>query len=101
MSTEEDDVKGVQAPGKYDGTVGPEAEARRIIQQALPHALERPPAVAGQPYPNPPAGVRAWFQVQPAEPGVGNLLPHIKYADWTGGKKGFGGTWGHLFFPPS
>jgi len=28
------------------------------------------------------------------------MLPHIKYADWTGGKKGSGGTWGHLFFPP-
>lgn len=101
VPTEADHVKGVKAPGKYDATVGSEAEARRIVQQALPHAQELPPAVAGQPYPSPPKGVKAWFQVQPAEPDVGNMLPHIKYADWTGGKKGSGGTWGHLFFPPA
>ena len=101
VPTEADYVKGVKAPGKYDATVGSEAEARRILQQALPHAQELLPAVAGQPYPSPPYGVKAWFQVQPAEPDVGNMLPHIKYADWTGGKKGSGGTWGHLFFPPA
>jgi hypothetical protein len=100
VPTEADHVKGVKAPGKYDATVGSEAEARRIIQQALPHAQELSPVVAGQPYPSPPPGVKAWFQVQPAEPAVGHLWPHIKYADWTGGKKGSGGTWGHLFFPP-
>lgn len=79
--------------------MGSEAEARRIIQQALPHAQELFPATAGQAYSSPPPGVKAWFQVHPAEPAVGNLLPHLKYADWTGGKKGTGGTWGHLFFP--
>lgn len=101
MATEADHVIGVGAAGKYDATVGSEAEARRIVQQALPHAQELLRAVAGQPYPNPPRGVKAWFQVQPAEPEVGNMLPHIKYADWTAGKKGTGGSWGHLFFPPS
>ncbi len=101
MATEADHVRGVGAAGKYDATVGSEAEARRIVQQALPHAVELPPAVTGQPYPNPPKGVKAWFQVHPAEPEVGNMLPHIKYADWTGGKKGTGGTWGHIYFPPS
>jgi len=100
VPTEADYVKGVKAPGKYDATVGSEAEARRILQQALPHTQELLPAVAGQPYSSPPYGVKAWFQVQPAEPDVGNMLPHIKCADWTGGKKGSGGTWGHLFFPP-
>ena len=101
VPTEADHVKGVKAPGKYDATVGSEAEARRIIQQALPHAQEMPPAAAGQPYPGPPRGVKVWFQAQPAEPHVGNMLPHIKYADWTAGKKGSGGSWGHLFFPPA
>jgi hypothetical protein len=101
VATEADHIRGVSAAGRYDATVGSEDEARRITQQALPHALELPPGVVGVPYPSPPAEVKAWFQVQPAEPNVGNMLPHIKYADWTGGKKGSGGTWGHLFFPPS
>jgi len=101
VATEAEHVKGVGAAGKYDAIVGSEEEARRIVQQALPHALELPPAVAGQPYPNPPPRVKAWYQVQPAEPDVGNMLPHIKYADWTAGKKGTGGIWGHIFFPPS
>jgi hypothetical protein len=81
--------------------VGSEAEARRIIEQALPNAQEISPATAGQPYPKPPGGVKAWFQVQPPEPSAGHDLPHIKYQDWSHGKKGFGGTWGHLFFPPT
>ena len=78
-----------------------EAAARRIIQQALPHAQEVPPASAGQPYPSPPQGVKAWFQVHPAEPEVDHSLPHLKDVDWTGGKKGSGGSWGHLFYPPA
>jgi hypothetical protein len=94
-------IDGVKAPGRYDATVESEGEARQIVEQALPHALELPPAVAGQPYSSPPKGVKASFQVHPAEPAVGNNLPHIKYEDWTAGKKGSGGTWGHLFFPPS
>jgi hypothetical protein len=101
VPTEADYIKGVKAPGKFDAIVGSESEARRIVQQALPNAQELPPGIAGQPYSSPPQGVRSWFQVHPAEPGVGNMLPHIKYADWTGGKKGSGGTWGHLFFPPA
>jgi len=99
--TEDEIIKGVQRPGRFDATVASEADALRIVRAALPHATELPPAVAGQPYPSPPPGVRAWFQVQPAEPGAGHDLPHVKYADWTGGKKGSGGTWGHLFFPPT
>jgi hypothetical protein len=98
--TEDDIVNGIKAPGKFDATVGSEADALRAVRTALPHATELPPAVAGQPYPSPPQGVKAWFQVQPAEPGVGNNLPHVKYADWTKGKKGRGGSWGHICFPP-
>jgi hypothetical protein len=99
--TEDDIIKGIQSPGKFDATVGSEADAKRLVRTALPHATELPPAVAGQPYPSPPAGVRAWLQVHPAEPAVANSLPHVKYADWTKGKKGRGGTWGHIFFSPA
>lgn len=102
VPTENEIIKGIKAPGKFDATVASEAEARRLVQTALPHATELPPAVAGQPYPSPPKGVKAWFQVHPpdAAPGSGLPdLPHIKYADWTGGKRGSGGNWGHIFFP--
>jgi hypothetical protein len=99
--TEADIIKGIQAAGRFDATVGSEAEAVCIVRTALPHAMELPSASAGQLYPSPPQGVKAWFQVHPAEPAVGNNLPHVKYADWTGGKKGRGGSWGHIFFPPS
>ena len=97
---EDDIIKGIQAPGRFNATVASEAEARRIIQAALPHAQELPAAVTGQAYPKAARGVKAWFQVQPAEPSVGHVLPHIKYEVWTAGKKGSGGSWGHLFFPP-
>ena len=94
-------VQGVRSPGRYDATVASEADALRLARAALPHAAELPPAIVGVPYPPPPPGVRAWFRAEPAEPAVGNLLPHVKYADWTAGKKGRGGSWGHLFFPAS
>lgn len=77
-----------------------EADARRLVRTALPHAVELPAAVSGQPYPAPPPGVKAWYQVHPAEPSVAISLPHVKYADWTKGKKGRGGSWGHICFPP-
>jgi hypothetical protein len=93
-------VRGIRQPGRFDATVDSEAEARRLVREALPDAVELPRAVAGQPYPAPPQGVRRWFQAHPPEPDIGNALPHVKYADWTGGKKGRGGSWGHLFFPP-
>jgi hypothetical protein len=98
--TEADILRGISVAGRFDAVVGSEAEALRIVRAALPHALELPAAVAGQPYPSPPQGIKAWFQVQPAEPSAGNNLPHVKYVDWTGGKKGRGGSWGHIFFPP-
>jgi hypothetical protein len=94
-------IGGIQQPGRFDAVVGSEDDARRLVSSALPHAIELLPAQAGQPYVNPPSGQKAWFQVHPAEPAVGNDLPHIKYADWSKGKKGRGGSWGHLYFPPS
>ena len=91
-------VNGIKAPGLFDDTVGSLDEARAAIKKAFPDAVELPPALPGKPYPSPPPGVKKWFQVHPPEPGVGNDLPHIKYVDWTTGKKGTGGSWGHLFF---
>ena len=101
MPSETDHVSAIRSPGRYNATVGSEEEARRIIQQALPHATEVPRGVPGQPYPVAAPGVNAWYQVHPAEPDVGNILPHIKYEDWTAGKKSKAGRWGHLFFPES
>jgi hypothetical protein len=99
--SDDDIIKGIQAPGKFDAIVGSEAEAKRLMRTALPHGTELPTATAGKPYSSPPKGTKATYQVHPAEPAAGNDLPHVKYADWTKGKKGSGGSWGHLFFPPS
>lgn len=99
--TEDDIIIGIGRAGRFDATVESEAEAKRLVKKALPHATELPPAVKGQLYPSPNPGVKAWYQVHPSEPEVGNSLPHVKYADWTKGKKGRGGSWGHLFFPPA
>jgi hypothetical protein len=101
VPTEADHISAVKSPGRYNATVGSEEDARRIVQQALPYAVEVPPAISGQPYPTAAPHVKAWYQVQPAEPDVGNLLPHVKYEDWTGGKEFKGGRWGHLSFPES
>jgi hypothetical protein len=99
--TENDIITGINRAGRFDAPVASQAEAKRLVRTALPHAVELPPAGAGQPYPSPSPGIKAWFQVHPAEPDVANSLPHVKYADWTKGKKGRGGSWGHLFFPPA
>jgi hypothetical protein len=92
-------VKGIKAAGVFNHTVKSLDDALATIRKAMPDAVELPRAVAGQPYPSPPPGVKKWFQIHPPEPGVGNNLPHIKFADWTNGKKGTGGSWGHIFFP--
>ena len=98
--SDDDIIKGIQAPGKFDADVGSEADAKRLVSTALPHAVELPAAEAGKPYASPPKGAKATYQVHPAEPNVGNDMPHVKYADWTKGKKGKGGSWGHIYFPP-
>ena len=58
---EDDVIKGIEAPGRFDATVASEATALRIIRRALPQAVELPPAVAGRPYPSPLAGIKAWY----------------------------------------
>jgi hypothetical protein len=98
LPTDAELTQGIRAPGRYDATVGSEAVARGLLQHAMPDAVELPSAVPGQPYPNPPAGCKKWYQLHPPEPGVGNDRPHFKYADWTRGKKGRGGSWGHVEF---
>ena len=98
MPIEADIIKGIRAPGRYHAVVGFEAEARRLLQQAMPDAVELPPVVPGQPYPKPPIGCKKWYQLHPPEPWVGHNRPHLKYEEWTGGKKGQGGSWGHIEF---
>jgi hypothetical protein len=58
-------IRGIRASGRYDATVGSEAEARRLLQQAMPDAVELPVGVAGQAYLNPPPGCRKWYQLHP------------------------------------
>ena len=98
MPTDAEIIQGILSAGRYDATVSSEDEARRLLQRAMPDAVELPPAVAGQTYANPPIGCKKWFQLHPPEPSVGNRQPHFKYADWTKGKKGRGGSWGHIEF---
>jgi len=98
MPTDAEVIQGIQGPGRYDAIVQDEATARRLLQTALPGAIELMPASAGQPYPSPPVGCLKWYQLHPAEPAVGHSKPHFKYVDWTGGKKGKGGSWGHIEF---
>jgi hypothetical protein len=98
--SEEEIIDGIRNPGRFDADAESLEEAERLVRRALPHAIEVEPAQAGQPYPSPPSGVDAWFQRHPPEPNVGQPKPHLKYADWTGGKKERGGSWGHVFFPP-
>jgi hypothetical protein len=98
VPTDAEIVHGIQIPGPFDASASSEVHARRLLQTAMPDAVELLPAVSGSPYPNPPAGCRKWYQLHPAEPAVGNTRPHFKYVDWTGGKKGRGGSWGHIEF---
>jgi hypothetical protein len=90
----------IGAPGRFNTTVGSMEEALALVRQAYPNAVELPEAQPGLPYGNVPAGVTQWFRIEPAEPNVGNMLPHIKFADWTHGGKRNGGSWGHIFFNP-
>jgi hypothetical protein len=98
MATDAEILTGIRASGRYNIVVGSEREARSLLRQAMPDAIELPAAVAGQPYPRPPVGCLKWFQLHPAEPAIGHDRPHFKYVDWTGGKKGRGGSWGHVEF---
>jgi len=98
VPSDKDIIKGIQQAGRFDAVAASEDHARQLLRQALPNAVELPPAVTGQPYPKPGAGIKKWFQLHPAEPAVGNHRPHFKYEDWSRGKKRTGGSWGHIEF---
>jgi len=98
MPTDAEIIQGIQSPGRYNAIVKSEDEARRLLQTAMPDAVELPPAIAGQRYPKPPHGCLKWFQLHPPEPRVNNTRPHFKYEDWSKGKKWRGGSWGHIDF---
>jgi hypothetical protein len=99
LPTDAEKIAGIKAPGRYDTTAASEQHARDLLQQAMPNAIEVPRAIAGLAYPSPPVGCKAWYQLHPPEPVAGNRHPHFKYNDWTVGKKGRGGSWGHVDFP--
>jgi hypothetical protein len=98
MPTEAEVITGITTPGRYDVTATSQRQARYFLQQAMPDAVELASAVRGLPYPRPPSGCKKWYQLHPPEPSVGHSKPHFKYADWTTGKKGRGGSWGHIEF---
>lgn len=98
MATVPDIIKGIRAVGEYSTLVASESEARELLKRAMPDALELEAATAGEIYPKAPPGCKKWFQLQPPEPAVGNDRPHFKYENWTHGKKGRGGSWGHIEF---
>ncbi len=98
--TDDEIIDGIRQPGRFDALSPSEADAVRLVEAALSCAAEILRAIVGEAYPAPPQGIKTWYQVHPAEPAVGNDLPHVKYADWSRGKKGRGGSWGHVFFPP-
>jgi hypothetical protein len=43
--TEGEIIHGVQQPGRFDATVGSEADAVRIVKTALPHSLAITPGL--------------------------------------------------------
>ena len=87
----------LRQPGRHNVTVATKTEALELARKALPDAVQLPEVIAGGMYPS-TQGIKCWFRIEPAEPAVGNNLPHVKFADWTHGKKWEGGRWGHIFF---
>lgn len=64
------------------------ADAQKLLQDARPKLKEFDTYTAKE--------YKAGFEIHPAEPNVGNNLPHIKWKDWTNGKSQ--GANGHIFF---
>ena len=93
----------ISAAGKYDHVAGSQEEALDLARKAFLGGEEVPAATAIH-YPEAGNQRGPWFQVHPAEPIVttsaGKSWPHVKYEDWSRGKKSNGGSWGHIFFPP-
>lgn len=69
-------------------TVNTEKEARELLAEAKPNLKEYPLYTKKQ--------YKSGFEVHPAEPIVGNDLPHIKWKDWSSGKSEVSD--GHIFF---
>lgn len=97
--TDDEIIKGIRSPGRFDADVDSAEEAERLVRIALPKARGLPDATEGLPYPTAPPGTDAWYQRHPAEPAIGNNKPHLKYVDWSRGKKGRGGTLGPHLLP--
>ncbi|WP_141201743.1 hypothetical protein [Paludifilum halophilum] len=78
-----------EATGKGNNfRVPSKKDAESMINQARPGLKKNPTYVN----PTPKSG----YEVHPPEPDVGNDLPHIKWYDWSKGKKK--GADGHIFF---
>lgn len=45
MPTDTEIIRGIQSAGRYDASVGSEEDARRLLRQAMPEAVELPAAV--------------------------------------------------------
>jgi hypothetical protein len=90
-------VKQIAAPGKFDAEASSLGHALELAKKAFPNGEHVPSAIPGIPYPKPADSKGPWFQVHPPEKLVDSW--HVKYEDWTGGKKDSGGSWGHILFP--
>ena len=77
------------AKGKGNNlTVNSQEEALNLIKKAKPD-LKQFPTYTNEKY-------KAGYEIHPPEPNVGNVLPHIKWKDWSLGKAK--GADGHIFF---
>ncbi|MDW8244738.1 MAG: hypothetical protein RMJ88_16140 [Thermogemmata sp.] len=95
--SDEELLEKLTRPGRHNVTVTTKTEALNLARQILSGAQHLPDAVTGQAYGS-TKGIKKWFRLEPAEPAVGNNLPHVKFADWTSGKKTTGGRYGHIFY---
>jgi len=71
-----------------NATVKNKETAKELILEAKPDLAEYP-MYAKEPY-------KSGYEFHPAEPVVGNDLPHIKWKDWSNGKSD--GSEGHIFY---
>jgi hypothetical protein len=78
-------------------------DALNAIKSILgPEAVELPPGFQSETYLDAPPGTKKWFRIEPPDgPDEHNREYHVKFADWTRGKKGTGGVDGHITFPES
>ncbi len=78
-----------QAKGKGNNfKVNTKADAIKMIESARPNLSEYPAYTKSAP--------KSGYEFHPAEPNVGNDMPHIKWWDWSNGKAN--GGEGHIFF---